>query len=956
MNLRFNHIQALARGIGSEGCERSPVPHSLLIERALLTWLRGLPREDHPLLRGAEPDYGLSRSLLAAATDLKEAGFPSDPSFVLERLRSIMGEDSDLTPLDVQKAGDVTLAHRFVDDKLRELGMADDSDFLASAADRAPSWLERNKIASILTYGFYDMTQRECDFLEALARHRTMVLFVPYDAPLASPPPPEWKFAATFAREFAARIARRHSHARVEAPCVETRLLAAAGEEDEVWQCAKLLLEFHEAGIPYEEMGVVARGLDAYADLIASTFEAHCIPRCMREGRRLGDEPLAQWAARLFRLALDEFPLRATLDVVLSPLIQSSTDRRNWEFLVRQLRILRGEDWRRLDRWAETGVTFRRGREGEAETRAYEVTGPEVRALAQAVDKLRDRLSRVPARSTWDAFAAEHAQLLDDVMGSGDLDEHEQSVLEEVRGILEQLRSLGALGERIGWEEFLEAFDRLLAERRLPGPAGKGVHVTDAMGARGLRWQVLVVLGLNARTFPRFLIEEPFLSDALRRGVVRTTGHRIAVRSDAYDEERLLFQLLLDSPTRHRILTYQYADSTGRWRDPSPYLRPFAGGGQNVRKVSRGIRERLDALAPGLRTGPETIQAAVLEGQPAGRVAKLLTAWGFEGEGFDRALAAVRAREGGAVSDFEGRVGPIPRPRLSPTRLESFFRCPFQFLAESVLRLHPYEDFEEGFDLEPLEVGALEHVLLERVYLRLQADGFKAASISRLVEEEMRAAEKAFEERYNVNLSGLLAARRALVIRTVIAFVQWDRTMNWEAWEPIRFEFPVSGELAGIPLGGKVDRMDRHRISGLLRLVDYKRRLSAQWETQLRRQITTLRKVQPVAYLETAPGEATEVAFLFLEAILKDEPQSARVLTADEWARARPAVEAALQKAVRALDEGWFPIRPDERGACGYCDYADACRKNDLSMRSKPARLRQPALFWDAVEPVDGKP
>jgi hypothetical protein len=66
-------------------------------------------------------------------------------------------------------------------------------------------------------------------------------------------------------------------------------------------------------------------------------------------------------------------------------------------------------------------------------------------------------------------------------------------------------------------------------------------------------------------------------------------------------------------------------------------------------------------------------------------------------------------------------------------------------------------------------------------------------------------------------------------------------------------------------------------------------------------------------------------------------------------------VEAALKKAIQALDEGWFPIRPDERGACAYCDYADACRKNDLSMRSKPARLRQPACFWDAVEPQGGK-
>ena len=57
----------------------------------------------------------------------------------------------------------------------------------------------------------------------------------------------------------------------------------------------------------------------------------------------------------------------------------------------------------------------------------------------------------------------------------------------------------------------------------------------------------LIVLGMNERVFPRYILPDAFLSDAVRRRLNYVPGGRIAVRDDDHEEEKLLFELLLGS-------------------------------------------------------------------------------------------------------------------------------------------------------------------------------------------------------------------------------------------------------------------------------------------------------------------------------------------------------------------------------------------------------------------------
>src|SRR5207253_8457344 len=66
--------------------------------------------------------------------------------------------------------------------------------------------------------------------------------------------------------------------------------------------------------------------------------------------------------------------------------------------------------------------------------------------------------------------------------------------------------------------------------------------------------------------------EDAFLSDAVREILERDLGYKIARKLEGFDEERLLFGLLLRSARERLYLSYQRADAQGRAMAPSGYF------------------------------------------------------------------------------------------------------------------------------------------------------------------------------------------------------------------------------------------------------------------------------------------------------------------------------------------------------------------------------------------------
>src|SRR5437867_13292266 len=118
------------------------------------------------------------------------------------------------------------------------------------------------------------------------------------------------------------------------------------------------------------------------------------------------------------------------------------------------------------------------------------------------------------------------------------------------------------------------------------------------MDARGVPSSAPCVLGVNGNASPRSEQEDPFLRDADRRVRARELGFKIPCKLEGFDEERLLFALLLRSARERVVLSYQRADRDGRPMVPSGYLaelKPHVGGSEL--RIKRRPTERWAAGA-----------------------------------------------------------------------------------------------------------------------------------------------------------------------------------------------------------------------------------------------------------------------------------------------------------------------------------------------------------------------
>jgi ATP-dependent helicase/nuclease subunit B len=189
---------------------------------------------------------------------------------------------------------------------------------------------------------------------------------------------------------------------------------------------------------------------------------------------------------------------------------------------------------------------------------------------------------------------------------------------------------------------------------------------------------------------------------------------------------------------------------------------------------------------------------------------------------------------------FDGVTGPlieywnhISQRGLSPTALETYARCPFQFFANHVLRLERLDCPEESMGPSLGEFGELGHEILKVFYQHLSDNGFFAGKAGNLdneatIETIARNIFAHYEAKHPVgyplaweNVKDTLAQLLGQVITADL------RELSASGFIPIGFE--VDGNetlssdwpkpLAGMAIHGRMDRIDRIRTN-CLRVID----------------------------------------------------------------------------------------------------------------------------------------
>lgn len=937
---------------------------------------------------GRRPSRGLAAAYRASLRDLVDAGV--EPSRLRQDVDAFLGEPGDRERL----ASLLDLQEDYVR-VLGEAGILAPSGLARSAAAALEEGRSRalERYEEVLYYGFYDLTGVQADFFRAVCSAVPATVYFPY---LRSHP--AFRFAERFYQLQLHTGGPPPTHLpvasdgalgsipdclfvpgkRADLPGAGAfRLINASGAGDEAWKVAKEILALRgrkNAPVSYGDIGIVARTLEPYGSALPQVLRDNGIPFVWGGGETLLRHPIAKACLSLLTLRRRDFPAPVLLDILESPYFRKDDFRgasqgeellRWWKRLILRLGIHSGWlQWRgKLSAWTRRDCELH-PHEVEEGGAGCSVAKEDSAELWRLLEDIRRRLDPDQATGSWKASAERAKELLRAHFDVGPSDPGLRPWLKTLE-CLEALGSFDLVFKEPSWDEFLDAAEEKLRRASLDAvPPARGVRVLDAMDARGESFRALFLIGLNEGVFPRLVREDPLLPDSIRSALHSSGGYWIHPKLGGYEEEKMLFAFLAASARERLYCVTQRSDEEGRARVPSAYLRELvraAGsdlGDDSGERVPRPVFEKLEALDPALLSPKE---ASLLASRLGGGFVESLSGPGLDGAALGACLERVeelnRRGEPGPMDGMVGRPGKyldkLRRRGLSPSALESLSRCPFQFFASRLLGLGEDDEPSDRGELSARMRGRLYHLVLQRFYSRLGADDF----LSRGAPDAWRPfLEEAIEEVFSalgwmeLGLYPLLweAAKRGIA-RHLRRFAAWDiQELRRSGFVPAFLERTLSGNVGGVLMRGRPDRIDLDASGRGLRVVDYKSSWPSRREP-LHRQVLRLKTLQPYLYLELArktPGlEGAEPAgafFYVVEEPADSEEGPARAFDARTWRATRGVLEKGLGALVRQIEAGEFLIVPEEgRGeACEYCAFASLCRKSHPASRRRAERSK----------------
>lgn len=982
--------------------DASATPPALRSDLFLEEALRQIIRNRQP---GAEPFAGIEEraggcaALWQTLRDLRDGLV--DPSVALEALT-----EGHFSRRASERTSELLVLFRTFQQFCRRQNITDQSDLGRLATEQAPSSNFLKQFRQIFYYGFYDLTQIQLDFFHAVARHYPTTLFFPLLP--GQPSHGAWSFAERFYE----RYVQGHNIESLQAPptpatvlpatarlfdSVEDRtysnfpehwycqIASAFGVSDEVATAAKEILKLvDDRKIEFHEIGVVARSLESYGQTIKNVFHRHCIPLAGTLEEPLVQSPLTKAVILLLDLSGKDFLRGQVIDLLSSPYFQfqnidgnlSQTRPDLWDLATRELAISSGAaEWRRLRRYSSRDLELRRISDDD-EPRKIRIRSAALTSLANIVDSLMADLLRLPAQASWREYAADWKQLLEKYLGiTSNVKTNPMAGYagpgEAILDILEQIAGLDCVEARVTLGDFSHTFQHWLERSVLTDDRRDrdGVLVLSATAARGLSCRALFVLGMNEGVFPRTIREDAFLPDRDREVLERDLGYKVSQKLTAFDEEKLLFTLLAGAARERFYCSFQRADESGRALAASWYIdelkRALAAGGRpcetfNIprsaaEKAAMAPFDRQDLLLPkelAIRLTLEAQDPTALIEASATLPALLYKQGRKAAAEIDQSGSRLLPYDGMLV-DFANYWKHLSERGLSPTALETYARCPFQFFSRHVLGLEPLDRPEEILGPSPAEFGELGHGILNSFYRALIDGGYFTGNATKIdVETALQAvAGQVFADYEENHPTGYALAWESLkesilqLLRQVVAHDLGE--LSQAGFAPASLETDVTARLPadwpeplqGFLIRGRIDRIDRK--DDALRVIDYKFKLGASPATQdknLVRAALRGERLQPPLYymlaqrwVEDQIKEITrpdiEVNLYFIAPRWAGGPLIASVygsegLTAKTGAETKQTI-AYLATGVR---QGSFFIN---RGAhCAYCDAAPICRKN----------------------------
>lgn len=472
-----------------------------------------------------------------------------------------------------------------------------------------------------------------------------------------------------------------------------------------------------EHGWDFEEMAILARDLDTYAQPLEESLRTLRIPHFIDRSLPLETHPIVNGMRALIRASLHGERTEHLIELgksgllpVERPLVDAL------EAHVKQYPRTR-EEWHSREPWAARPSRSPFAGEEQIEEKSIlpERIDAARRAIAGAVRGFRNGYARESHREgKLGVFLQALAEAVDAAIRDRTFDPAEERILERIEEILSEV------GEIAGDEVFPWDFSGDLVMRALGGlslpripPQLDQVLVGQIDRSRQPPLKGVIVLGLNEGQFPRVVSNMSLLNDG-ERILLGEAG--LEVRPDSrrlFERESLLAYRALATPSARLALVRSRTHADGSPTSPSPYweelLRLFPAA-EVQRPASR------DEPARAWRA--RELAAAALRAVDASHAQLVEHAAGIDllrplqGSDLWPEVAAVRAaalwRNEARIDTALMREMAQGRLSLSASQLESFARCPFQHFTRYLLR--PMELLVPEF--EHRDIGNFCHAVL----------------------------------------------------------------------------------------------------------------------------------------------------------------------------------------------------------------------------------------------------
>jgi ATP-dependent helicase/nuclease subunit B len=169
------------------------------------------------------------------------------------------------------------------------------------------------------------------------------------------------------------------------------------------------------------------------------------------------------------------------------------------------------------------------------------------------------------------------------------------------------------------------------------------------------------------------------------------------------------------------------------------------------------------------------------------------------------------------------RVPEMPPPqRLSVTAFGDYLHCPMRFYFNRVLRMEPFDPLKS--ELDALEFGEILHRAIE-TFSRDPAvcDSTDVGMITRYV---LEALDRDLRDVFGSGLSLPVRVQRESLRARLRQFAAIQARERADGWRIVEAELAFSLDdtllLGGLPLTGKIDRIEIHQDTGQRRILDYK--------------------------------------------------------------------------------------------------------------------------------------